>query len=210
VAKKTSKAKGPSGRERGKYDPDRTREAILKSALKLFETQGFHATSVQAVAEDAHVTKGAFYHHFESKEELVQIIHDEFVDHQLEELQRILVEIKDPADQLRAHIAMSVSGVAKYRAHVAVYFQERRYLVGKRFEDVKEKRAEITRLSEGIVQRGIDSGIFRPDIDTRVATLGFIGMSAWVYQWLRASGPIPPSRVADMLADMVLEGLMNR
>lgn len=202
-----SSKKGSRGGERGKYTPDRTRQAILDSALALFESQGFHAASVQAVADHAGVTKGAFYHHFESKEELVQIIHDEFVDYQLEKIQEILETVEGPEAQLRALITMSVKSVVEYRSHVAVYFQERRYLVGERFEAVKRKREEVTKASEGIVQRGIDQGVFRANVDAKIVTFGVVGMSAWTYQWLRTPGPISPDEVAAMLADMVLIGL---
>lgn len=202
-----SSKKSSRGGERGKYTPDRTRQAILDSALALFESQGFHATSVQAVADHAGVTKGAFYHHFESKEELVQIIHDEFVDYQLEKIHEILATVEGPEAQLRALIKMSVKSVVEYREHVAVYFQERRYLVGERFEAVKRKREEVSKASEGIVQRGIDEGVFRGSVDAKIATFGVVGMSAWTYQWLRTPGPISADEVAEMLADMVLIGL---
>lgn len=210
MAAARSSKKGARGGERGKYTPDRTRQAILDSALALFESQGFHATSVQAVADHANVTKGAFYHHFESKEELVQIIHDEFVDYQLARIAEITETVEGPVEQLRALIKMSVISVVEYREHVAVYFQERRYLVGERFEAVKRKREEISRASEAIVQRGIDEGIFRTAVDARIATFGVVGMSAWTYQWLRTPGPFSPDDVAEMLADMVLVGLIDR
>ena len=43
---------------------DATRAALLDSALRLFTERGFAATSVDDVARDARVTKGALYHHF--------------------------------------------------------------------------------------------------------------------------------------------------
>ena len=49
-------------------DPDGTRQALLGSALALFERLGYDATSVQQIVDDANRTKGAFYHHWESKE----------------------------------------------------------------------------------------------------------------------------------------------
>ena len=210
MAEAKSSKKRARGGERGKYTPDRTRKAILDSALELFESQGFHATSVQAIADHAKVTKGAFYHHFDSKEALVQIIHDEFVDYQLEQIEQILAATDDPEAQLRALIEMSVKSVVEYREHVAVYFQERRYLKGERFDAVKRKRAKISRVSEEMVQRGIDQGVFRADLSARVVTFGIIGMSAWTYQWLRTAGPVSPEAVAQMLADMVLLGIVER
>lgn len=46
------------------------RTKILDGALKLIRTNGFAATSVDALCESAGVSKGSFFHHFESKEDL--------------------------------------------------------------------------------------------------------------------------------------------
>ncbi len=45
-----------------------TRAGLLESAAKLFSDRGFDATSVDDICSQANVSKGAFYHHFESKQ----------------------------------------------------------------------------------------------------------------------------------------------
>ena len=49
---------------------EETRTKILDSAIKLFSTRGFNAASVDDICEEAGISKGAFYHHFESKQAL--------------------------------------------------------------------------------------------------------------------------------------------
>ncbi len=49
---------------------EETRTKILESAIKLFSTRGFSAASVDDICEEAGISKGAFYHHFESKQGL--------------------------------------------------------------------------------------------------------------------------------------------
>jgi TetR/AcrR family transcriptional regulator, cholesterol catabolism regulator len=192
--------------QRRTYAPDATRRAILDSALALFEANGFHATSVQAVAEDADVTKGAFYHHFESKEELVHIIHGELLDHMLGEV-RAIVDGGGPAgEQVRALVHVIVGSTQRYRSHVTIYYQERRYLDDSRFDALRRKRDELMELKVGILQAGIDDGTFR-ELDPTVAALGINGMAAWAHQWLTPSSPAEPADIADMLTDMVLGGL---
>ncbi|MEO1060377.1 MAG: TetR/AcrR family transcriptional regulator [Actinomycetota bacterium] len=58
----------PSVRRR----PDRgeARTALLDAAVRIIRRQGLHATSVDQLCAEAGVTKGAFFHHFASKEEL--------------------------------------------------------------------------------------------------------------------------------------------
>ena len=55
---------------------EETRTKILDSATKLFSTRGFNAASVDEICEEAGISKGAFYHHFESKQALFLAILD--------------------------------------------------------------------------------------------------------------------------------------
>ncbi len=47
---------------------DQTRQRIVEAATRLFAHKGFYGTSIAALADATGLTKGAFYHHFESKE----------------------------------------------------------------------------------------------------------------------------------------------
>ena len=49
---------------------EETRAKILESAIKLFSNQGFNKASVDDICKEAGISKGAFYHHFKSKQEL--------------------------------------------------------------------------------------------------------------------------------------------
>ena len=51
-------------------DQGTARRKLLDSALRLIRAQGYSATSVDDLCAAAGVTKGAFFHHFKSKEEL--------------------------------------------------------------------------------------------------------------------------------------------
>src|ERR1043165_1669208 len=82
-------------------DPDGTREALISSSLALFERLGYDATSVQQIVDDAGRTKGAFYHHFESKEDLLRDLHEEFIDHQLEKARAVIERGLPPDETLR-------------------------------------------------------------------------------------------------------------
>lgn len=194
---------------RGSYAPERTRQILLDSALELFGTQGFHATSMQQIVERAGLTKGAFYHHFESKEDVLERIHDEFLDVQAADMERILAEHDAPIDQLRETVKMSVLSVARYRAHVAIFFQDRRNLTGARAQSVKQRRDVVDRQIAGIVERGLARGDFDPEISERVAVFGIVGMSAWVHQWFRDDGTMSAEQVAEQLARLALKGIVK-
>jgi len=85
--------------------PTDTRERILDTATNLFSSHGFASTSIDDILKAVGITKGAFYHYFNSKEHLCQVILDQAVCafHQLAES---LLESPDSAWPLRQWIEM--------------------------------------------------------------------------------------------------------
>ena len=189
------------------YDPQRTRAQLVTSALTLFEANGFDRTSLQQIVEAANLTKGAFYHHFESKEDLLKRIHDEYLEHLLEACHSIVDEVEEPLDQVRALILLTLVGVATHRPHVAIFQQEGRHLTGERLAEVTRKRAEVEQIMSVAVQAGMDAGQLRSDVNARIATFGILGMCAWAFQWYRPDGPLSIEDVAEQFCAMILDGL---
>jgi TetR/AcrR family acrAB operon transcriptional repressor len=75
---------------------EETRSHILDAAGELFAQRGYNATSVADICEQAGVTKGAFYHHFESK----QAVFLELRDRWLTPLEAQLTLARNPAENL--------------------------------------------------------------------------------------------------------------
>jgi AcrR family transcriptional regulator len=81
--------------------------ALRRTALRLFARHGFDAVSVDTIATDAGVTRGAFYHHFDSKEALFEVVLDEVETVLSTAVRQAAVVHTDPLAQLR-------SGVDRY------------------------------------------------------------------------------------------------
>jgi AcrR family transcriptional regulator len=73
----------------------RTRTELIDAAERLFTGQGFHATSLGAVADEAGFTKGAVYSNFASKEDLFFAVYERRVETFLPELERSLAAAED-------------------------------------------------------------------------------------------------------------------
>lgn len=58
-------------------DPDRTRTNIVEVAATMFHQKGFKGTSLSDILNEAQISKGALYHHFSNKQELLYAVFDE-------------------------------------------------------------------------------------------------------------------------------------
>jgi TetR/AcrR family transcriptional regulator, transcriptional repressor for nem operon len=82
-------------------DPERTRQALLQAAFGEIYRSGFRGSDVETILGAAGVTKGAMYHHFDSKEALGYAVVDEIVaDIMREKWQTPLRQAGDPLDAL--------------------------------------------------------------------------------------------------------------
>jgi AcrR family transcriptional regulator len=80
---------------------DATRAALLRSASRLIRELGMHGASIDRIAADAGYTKGAFYSHFASKEDMFLAVLDEHFAAEVARLDAVLVGAGDPAQEAR-------------------------------------------------------------------------------------------------------------
>ena len=69
---------------------EETRAKIMEASIKLFSNRGYNKASVDEICEEAGISKGAFYHHFKSKQALFLALLDgwlQFVDNAIEATQ---------------------------------------------------------------------------------------------------------------------------
>lgn len=87
------------------------RDALIDAAHQLVRRQGWSATSVDDLCRQAGVTKGAFFHHFASKEALGIAAAERWTDRAREFIfeQPQLLDITDPLERLLAHIDLRLS-----------------------------------------------------------------------------------------------------
>lgn len=155
---KTSPRNAPTRDER----KARTREELIEAAERLFVRDGFHATSVDAVADAAGYTKGAVYSNFDSKEGLFLALYERRVDRAVAEMQRRLGD-GDPAAGIAELAAEAVVRRGDDDGWLAVFFEFWAHAL--RHAELRERfRAQHVRVldvladatARGFAQRGIE------------------------------------------------------
>lgn len=185
--------------------PGYTREQMLDVAVALFNERGYDATSVSDLAERLGVSKSALYHHFASREELLDLA----VDHALAGLEQLLDEpgatTGTPFDRLRFVLAGAVHVLVDRLPSVTLLLNvrgnsdvERRAL---------ERRRDFDHRVTALVQSAQDAGEVRSDVDGAVATRLLFGMVNSLTEWYRPGGEIDADTLAADILHLALDGL---
>jgi AcrR family transcriptional regulator len=160
---------------------EETRNRIVQSALKLFADKGYEATGVAEICETSDVSKGAFYHHFPSKQAIFLELLQEWLQGLDKELNRAIGNASNVPEGLLA-MASEMHGVfsaADGRVHLFLEFWQQ----ARRDPDVwKEFIAPYRRYQDffaRIVQKGIDEGSIRP-LDPQVAGQTLVALAVGI------------------------------
>lgn len=183
------------------------RDGIIRAAVGLFRTHGYRATSLKEIIAAAKCSTGGFYHHFTSKDDLLFVIHDVFISDALARCRAIRHREASAAERLGDIIVDVVQNVARWRDHVTVFFEERRFLSTQRFEIVLNKREEYNRLVYEIIAEGYRNGEFDASLPIDIVAFGVYGMAHWTYQWMRPDDGLSAQEIGRSLARIILHGL---
>jgi AcrR family transcriptional regulator len=183
------------------------RETILQEAVRLFAEKGFDATSVQDIVTAAHVTKGAFYYYFTSKNDLLYEIHQGFMAVANQHAEEVLAEGLSPEETLRKMIVTLITGIARFQSGVTVFFREMHRLSPEHRSAMRADRDRYENAFGAVIERGQVEGVFRADISSRLQTLGILSMCNGTYIWYRPHGSVPAREIGEAFADMLLAGI---
>ena len=153
-----------------------TEERIVRTAERLFAQRGFASTGMRAIAKAAQVSIGAIYHHFKSKEDILErIIRDE-----LDRRRQVVAELKAAGlpvkDQIQKMVEMHFSLLKDKRNSARLFFRERFDPSFSLRTRIQELYDEVAIFIAEVIGEGIAAGEIRPcqPLVTAYAILGMI------------------------------------
>jgi len=158
-----------------KEEAEKTRQALLASAFKVFSTKGYAKTTLQDIAEDSGVTRGAVYWHFKNKIDLFE----KLLDHAFLPVRNILFskfeETSSPQEILVTLMKIwlhHVTSDQNFRTAFEIIFNKTEWSEELMPFKLKYKDEELRFIKkvELIFQNGINDGTFRKDLKPAVAS----------------------------------------
>jgi AcrR family transcriptional regulator len=188
--------------------PGYDQRAILEIAVTAFNEFGYDATSMGVLAKRLTLSKAAIYHHFSSKDEVLQLALDEA----LNGLEGVLLEsgaLTGSAIDRLAHVLRGAVHILTTRLpYVTLLLRVRGNTEVERL--ALARRRAFDRAVSSLVVEARDEGSLRSDIDPRVVTRLLFGMVNSIAEWYRPEGLEDAAQLADDVLAVALDGLRRR
>lgn len=182
-------------------------QRLLAAATRLFADRGYDRTSVQEIVEAAGVTKGALYHYFGSKEDLLQEVYSRLLRVQQERLDAF-ADAGGPVEvRLRDAAADVVVTTIGNLDDASIFFRSMHHLSPEKNKQVRVERRRYHERFRALVEEGQRTGVFAADIPADLVVDYHFGSVHHLSTWYRPDGPLTPQQVADHLADLLLRSL---
>lgn len=158
------------------------RDRILKGAAALYARRGFHAVGMNELCTALELSRGAFYHYFSSKDDLLEEICRQYMTKLLHLAKLSKAEEPDPAVRLRRLGSELISVIGAHRDELAVCFRETISLAEDRRQGVLALHAAYERIWKETLIEGEKTGVFVPYSRFRLKAL--LGMYYYSYLWI--------------------------
>ncbi|MDI3299149.1 MAG: TetR/AcrR family transcriptional regulator [Bacillota bacterium] len=183
------------------------RERLLQAAETVLAERGYHGARVDDVVRRARASKGAFYHYFSSKEELLLELIDRFGGLLAQAMERALAERRGAAPRVEAALASVLTTLAEHRDLAWIVLVEAP--VGgaaprQRQQAVKERL--IDRIRAGLDELAGEGRVAVRDTET-VATVLLGMLEALATRWLMTGRPADLKASLEEVAPFALRGI---
>jgi AcrR family transcriptional regulator len=196
------------------------RQEILRTAARLFQQQGYDATSMNDVAAALKLSKGGLYHHFESKDEILfhimshamQITEDRVINvvRRLDTSRSDASGMDITEERLRTLIRLHIEVVLSPEdREITVMLHENHPLPPALRRKINARKKDYVHFVENLiadVQRKRGS---RSPVTPRAAAFALVGMINWIYQWYKPDGPLTGDALVQQYTDIFFHGAVG-
>jgi len=184
------------------------REAILRSAVKVFARKGYFNSKVADIAGDAGIADGTVYLYFKSKDEILHSIFDQAMEIFIAEGQREIADLTKPEDRLRRIAELHLERLGADRDLAIVFQVELRGSIKFMQEFSAAGFADYLDIIKKTIDDGQRSGAFRTDVKPIVAAKILYGaLDEMVTNWILSKKKYDLSPMAEQVLKTFLGGM---
>jgi AcrR family transcriptional regulator len=178
---------------------------IGKAACVLFTRKGYFETSLEDIAAEAKISKGALYHYFPSKTSLLYFILKRFGDRLLAGLEAELSQLPDGCAKIRFIVSRHINLSVEYRDEATALINAKYSLSSKYLRVVKGQEKRYYAIVAGVISDLL--GERATEGELTALTFSLFGMCNWIYTWYDPKGPVSPERLSEIIYTTFCKGV---
>ena len=183
------------------------RQEILRTSARLFQQQGYDATSMNDIAAALRLSKGGLYHHFQSKDEILFDLMNHAMDITEERVLSPVKGIADPEERLRMLVRRHIAVVLSERdREITVMLHENHPLSPALRKRINARKKSYVHFVENLIAEVQRARGLEPKILPRAAAFALLGMINWIYQWYRPEGALQQETIAEQYTEIFFRG----
>jgi TetR/AcrR family transcriptional regulator, cholesterol catabolism regulator len=184
------------------------RAEILRLASELFASKGYQRTSLTDLAHSANIAKATLFHYFPTKELILFELYAQAMDVALSRVTAISSN-DDPAVELKEMLREHALVILQNQSLFQIFFGEETGLEPEHRAKVRGQQADYVNLIADRVKLLQYDRRVPKQVHARVAAQSMLGMGSWTYKWYEADGTIPREAIAEFVAELALQGLLQ-
>lgn len=201
---------------RTKEEASVTREQLLKKALAVFSKKGYAASTLQDIARETEVTRGAIYHHFGSKAELYNTLITEYSEKGNVIVQQAASEGGTLLDILRRVFVRQLS-LIEADPEMRALMELALFKTGlvPELEEGRQRQIEsgkgLVDLLAGIMKQGQEQGLLSSEGDPKEMARAYLAFqNGLIHLWLTAPDQFSLKARAELFADILMTGIQTQ
>ncbi len=205
---------------RSARDAGRTREKILRAAVREFAARGYAGGRIEGIAKRCGVAKGLVFHHFGSKERLYLAVMERIYESLRRRQNETQLEGLGPVEGMRRLVVDTFRGFREMPEIIRLMNEENlhqaRHIRGARA--IPALYNPLVAAIEGLITAGREQGLFRADVDPVAFYIALSGLGYFYMANRHTLGTVlqadltAPERIdayEEMIGDMVLAYLLG-
>lgn len=180
------------------------KEDMIRSAAKIVTSKGYHGATMEDIAAELLMTKGALYYYFDNKEDLIYQCHELVLSQAISTLEKYLKENISSVEKLKKAIVTHIEFAITEKETFNLIIKPEHTFSKEQLSPMLEKRQMYASIFDRIIQEGIDNGEFKIT-ETKMIRMMLLGAMNWIQQWYSPEGKRSKEEISEIYAEHLVK-----
>ncbi len=183
------------------------REDILRSASRVIANKGYKNATMEDIAAELLMTKGALYYYYKNKEEILYSCHEVILSVAIKNMETIYSEETSSLEKMKKAIKMHLDIVIREKEVFSLIVKPEKVFSESNIKELIERRDNYTAMFDKIMDEGVRRKEFTI-LNKKMLRMIILGAINWVQIWYSPEGEFSKKEIEEIYAEHLLKLLV--